>query len=366
MVASIGERQMTKTMKMTHRALALAGVLAVAACDQVGTGPAANDLTPEEQLELAVLEDQGSYDVPVELTSVDTDVAAAFGDRAAPEGRGLIDRARMKFLSARQALAIGNTRRALEEAREARRLLARAVMAIGGGDAVEALIERIEELGLTTTEDGDLFDDADAVGDEMNTLADEARDLLARGDSVGAAERALLGEQRARFRRRDVAPERARLAVALAETAVSLAERLIASQDAPTPVRAAVTDVATAQNRWLMHAQRMLEHAQQALANGRYARAVHFAQHAHWSALKAVILPGGVTEEELKAMVDLADNLYAEAEASLPDEPTELQKLMFQRAGRLIELGKTKLEEGNKRGVAALWRASVICAWLIT
>jgi HEPN domain-containing protein len=239
-------------------------------------------------------------------------------------------------------------------------------MTMGGRDAVEALIERIEELGLTTGEDGDLFDDADAVGDEMGTLADQARDLLARGDSVGAAERALLGEQRARLRRRDVGPDRARLAVALAETAVSLAERLIASQDVPTPVRDAVTDVANVQNRWLMHAHRMLERAQQALANGRYARAVHFAQHAHWSALKAVILPGGVTEEELKAMVDLADNLYAEAEASLPDEPTELQKLMFQRAGRLIELGKTKLEEGNKRGVAALWRASVICAWLIT
>lgn len=356
---------MTKTMKMTHRALALAGVLALAACDQVGTGPAANDLTPEEQLELAVLEDEGSYDLPIELTSVETDVAATFGDRAVPEGRDLIGRARLKFLSARQALATGNTRRALEDAREARRLLARAALALGGRDAVEALIERIEELGLTTAEDGDLFDDADAVGDEMGTLADQARDLLARGDSVGAAERALLGEQRARLRRRDVAPDRARLAVSLAETAVSLAERIIASQDVPTPVRDAVTDVANLQNRWLMHAHRMLERAQQALASGQHARAVHFAQHAHWSALKAVILPGGITEEELKAMVELADNLYAEARASLPDEPSELQKLLFERAGRLIELGKSKLEEGNKRGVAALWRGSVICAWLV-
>ena len=96
---------MTKTTKMTHRALALAGVLAVAACDQVGTGPAANDLTPDEQLELAVLEDEGSYDLPIELTSVETDVAAAFGDRAATDGRDLMDRARLKFLSARRALA---------------------------------------------------------------------------------------------------------------------------------------------------------------------------------------------------------------------------------------------------------------------
>jgi HEPN domain-containing protein len=307
--------------------------------------------------------DEGSYDAPIELTSVESDVAAAFGDRNVFEGRGLIDRARLRFREARRALAAGKPRLALEQAREARRLLARAVMALGGRDAVVALIERIEELGLTSGEDADLFDDASAVGDEMETLAEDARDLLARGDSVGAAERALLGEQRARLRRRDVHPDRARLAVSLAETAVSLAERLIASQD--VPVRDAVTDVANVQNRWLMHAHRMLERAQEALANGRYARAVHFAQHAHWSALKAVILPGGITEAELEAMVELADNLYAQAEASSPDEPTELQKLLFERAGRLIELGKTKLEEGNKRGVAALWRASVICAWLI-
>jgi HEPN domain-containing protein len=204
------------------------------------------------------------------------------------------------------------------------------------------------------------------VAEELGSLADQARDRLAAGDSLGAGERALLGEQRARLRRGrhdhrgDVLPERARLSVTLAETAVSLAERLIAANDIP------VTDAASdRQNRWLAHARRMLDRAQTALANGHFARAVHFAQHAHWSALKAVVLPGGVSDEEIRAMIDLADELYAQAEAVVGDDSPELRRLLLKRAARLIELGKARLEQGYVRGVAALWRASVLCDWLV-
>jgi HEPN domain-containing protein len=354
---------------MTYRALALFGVLAIAACDQAGTGPFLDGLTPDEELELAVLEDEGAYDIALEVTTVGTDVAASFGAARVPEGRGLLMEAQTHFAAAREALRAGDRRRALEEARAARRLIARAVLATGGQDALDALIERIEDLSITADEDEDFFDDPRSVADELRVLADAARDLLARGDSIGAGERVLLAEQRARFHRGrrdfrgDIAPDRARLAVSLAETAVSLAERLIAAQD--VPVRDVAVDVTDRQNRWLMHAHKMLERAQQALASGHFARAVHFAQHAHWSALKAVILPGGITEAELRAMVNVAENLYEQAEAALGDDPTELELSLFQRAGRLIELGKTKLEQGNKRGVAALWRASVICAWLL-
>ncbi|MDH3206766.1 MAG: HEPN domain-containing protein [Gemmatimonadota bacterium] len=359
---------MMKTWMM-HRNLALLGLLAVAACDQVGTGLFNDDLTPDEVLELTVLEDEGSFDIPVEITTVGTDVAASFGASRVSEGRSLTADAQRHFAAAREALRAGDRPRALEEAREARRLIARAVLATGGQEALDALIERIEEISLTADDDDDVFDDPRDIADELKTLADAARDLLARGDSVGAGERAILGEQRARYRRGrrdhrgDINPDRARLAVGLAGTSVSLAERLIANQDVPP--RDNATDVADRQNRWLMHANRMLERAEQALANGRFARAVHFAQHAHWSALKAVILPGGITEEELDAMVVVADNLYAEAEAELRDDSSELELRLFERAGRLIELGKSKLEEGNKRGVAPLWRASVICAWLL-
>ena len=359
---------MMKTRK-THRALALFGLLAFAACDQAGTGPLIDGLTLEETLELTVVEDDGAFDIAVELTTVGTDVAASFGAPRVQEGRVLTMDAQRRFSAAREALHAADRPRALAEAREARRLIARAVLATGGGEALDALIERIEELALTAVEDDEVFDDPGSLADELERLADAARDRLASGDSIGAGERALLGEQRARFRRGrrdhrgDIRPERARLAVALARTAVSLAERLVSAQD--VPVRDAAVDVTDRRNRWLMHAHRMLERAQQALESGHFARAVHFAQHAHWSALKAVILPGGITEAELKAMVELADSLYGQAEAALGDDPTELELRLFRSAGRLIELGKAKLDEGNKRGVAALWRASVICAWLL-
>jgi HEPN domain-containing protein len=355
--------------RMMHRTLALLGLLAVAGCQEAGTGPFMDGLTSDEVLELTVLEEDDSYDIALELTSVGTDVASSFGVGRISERRSLTMDATTRFASAREALRSGDRPRALEEAREARRLITRAILATGGQEALDALIERIEELAITAGEDEDVFDDPGDVADELDGLADRARRLLASGDSIGAGERALLGEQRARYRRGrrdhrgDVNPDRARLSVALAETAVSLAERLIAADD--IPVTDTAVDVADRRNRWLMQAQRMLERAQRALENGHLARAVHFAQHAHWSALKAVILPGGITEAELEAMVEVTDTLYAQAEAALGDDATELQLRLFERAGRLIELGKEKLAEGNKRGVAALWRASVICAWLL-
>jgi HEPN domain-containing protein len=361
-------RKRMKT-RMTHTALALLGLFALTACDQTGTEPLAEDLTPAETQELEVLEDQGALDIALELNEVSSDVAAASGISMVSSARSDETQARVHFAAALEALRAGERRRALEEARAARRLIARAMLAAGGPEAIDALIERIEDLSITSAEDEDVFDDPGAVADELGTLADQARDRLAAADSLGAGERALLGEQRARFRRGrrdhrgDVLPERARLSVALAQTAVSLAERLIAAGD--VQVTDVASDVSDRQNRWLAHAKHMLEHAETALANGHFARAVHFAQHARWSALKAVILPGGITNEEIRAMVDLADELYAQAEAVVGDDSPELKQLLLRRAARLIEIGKNRLEQGYTRGVAALWRASVICDWLV-
>ena len=58
-----------KTLNYT-RIPALLALLAVAACDDAGTDLAFEDLTPEEELELAVLADPGSFDIAVELTDV--------------------------------------------------------------------------------------------------------------------------------------------------------------------------------------------------------------------------------------------------------------------------------------------------------
>jgi len=355
-----------RTLK-NRRSLALFGLLAFAACDDVATDVAFDELTTQEQLELAVLADQASFDIATDLTQVMNDVAMMRGMGGAVQARALNADARAAFAEARAAMLSGDHHRALEASAIARRLIARALIATGGVPAVEDLIERLEDILMTI--DPEVFDDPDALRAELEAIIAEAHALLAAGDSVGAAARAILGEQRARLRRGrqhrrgDIAPDRARLAVALGGSAVSLAERLIAADVVPTDV--AEGDVDHHRNRWLAHAHRMLEMAEQALAHGRFARAVHFAQHAQWSALKAVILPGGITTEELRAMVGLAETLHEQAKAALGEDPTELELRLFERAGRLIEIGIEKLEAGHKRGVAALWRSAVISHWLI-
>ncbi|MGE0158800.1 MAG: hypothetical protein AB7T31_05260 [Gemmatimonadales bacterium] len=353
-----------------HQIAVLLGIVALAACEDTGVDTLDQQLTVEEASELALFEDEGSREAALELTEVMTDVEADFG---APtrQPRRFTAQAGMRLAAADAALHAGDRRRALEESREARRLVARALAEFGGAEAVEALIERIEDMAAEIDDaDDDIFDDPAAVRARLEELAAEARAYLEEGDLVRAAERALLAEQFVRHHRGrrdfpgDVSAERAELAVSLAATAVQLAERLVG--DAETPVRAlGASNVRDHQNRWLVHARRMLAMAERALESGHNARAVHFAWHAQWSALRAVILPGGVTEEEIQAMVEVAHELYAQAEVAIGDEPTELQARLFARAGRLIELGEQILADGHKRGVAPIWRGAVISRWLI-
>jgi HEPN domain-containing protein len=357
-------------MKRTHRhpIAVFLGLAVLAACEDTSVDPLDQQLTVEESAELALLEDAGSRVAALELTEA-TNASADFG--ANTEARRLAVQAQARLAAADAALHSGDRRRALEEAREARRLMARAIVANGGAEAVEALIERIEDLAAQIDdEDDDVFDDPAAVRARLEEIAAEARAFLDSGELIRAAERALLAEQIVRHHRGrrhfrgDVSPERAELAVSLAATAVQLAERLL--NDEATPVRSlATTDVRDHQNRWFVYAQAMLARARFALENGHYARAVHFAWHAQWAALKAVLLPGGVTDEEIRAMVELAHHLYGEAEIAIGDEPTELEARLIARAGRLIELGEQMLEDGFKRGVAPIWRAAVISRWLM-
>jgi hypothetical protein len=355
----------TMTTMQRHQIGVLLGIMALAACEETGLDTLDQQLTVEEAAEVALLEDEGTAEAALELSEILNDVDAGFG---APsfEPRRLTGQARARLAAADAALHSGDRRRALEQAREARRLLALAIVESGGADAVEALIERVEDLAANIDdEDDDVIGDPAALRARLEELAAEAREHLANGDLVRAAERALLAEQIARHHRRvDVTAERAELAVSLAETAVQLAERLV---DAPeTPVRTlGASNVRDHMNRWLAHAHRMLAKAQQALETGHYARAVHFAWHAQWSALRAVILPGGVTVEEISAMVELAHSLHAEAEIAIGDDPTPLQQQLFERAGRLIERGEALIADGHKRGVAPVWRGAVISAWLI-
>jgi hypothetical protein len=186
-----------KTMEQTtkHRLVALCAALALAACGESGVEPPDAGLTPDEAFELALIEDAGTFGVAVELTDATHDVAAAFGTAGTTEGRALSAEARARLEAAREAALTGDRRRALEEARQARRLAAQALVATGGAEAVEALVERLEELALTLDADDDVFDDPEALRRKLERLAAQARELLERGHLVAAAERALFGEQ---------------------------------------------------------------------------------------------------------------------------------------------------------------------------
>ncbi len=299
-----------KTFK-PNRTLAFLGMLAVASCDEgTPTDPAVEELfTLAETIELDVLASTGSIDVALELAD-----ASNIGDVRAEDGRRFHDRARSRFTDAQDDLDRGNRRAAIDKARDARQLVVRSIEATGGQRAVVAMVERLEAVASIIGEDVDSFVNPAEVAAELNVIALSARDALSRGDTARAGERAVFGDQRTHDRRTDgrrgrdrgtdrtgndrrsdVGPDRAELAIQLGVTAVALAERLLEND---------VLD--DEQTRYLETAHELLEKAHTAFAEGQFGRAVHFAEAASWSALKAVVLPGGITEEELREMVDLA------------------------------------------------------------
>ncbi len=364
-------------MKTVHdlRFWVLSAALVVAACDEAGTDPLFDDLTAEEQLELSVLEDEGAFDAGLTFSDVVADADATMGREVDEEARTHRLDAATTFAEARRAHLARDYRRALELSRAARRLVARALVATGGEAAVEDLIERLED-ALTTLDD-EVVDDPEATRAELEDIIAEARAALEAGDTLLAASWALLGEQRLRLRRGrhlrafDIGEDRARFEVAVAGASVALAERLITDHEVPddvtdvAPSDGVTADVTERRNRWLALAKRWLARAETALSNGSYARAVHAAFHAQWSALKAVVLPGGITEAEVELLVDVSGTLLDEATAAVGDEPTELQQRALERAGELHALGLSMIEEGRVRGIAPLWRSASISAWLV-
>jgi hypothetical protein len=339
----------------------LLALLALAACEDHGTMPPAEEsgLALEDQVALEVLSDDQAIEAALSLAE-----ASAAGTRhgiahgGAQAAARLADQARVRFGAARDALGQGNKVSAANEAREARRLVAQAMTAMGGPRAAWSQVERLEFLITSVAADPMAYSDATTLLGELGTFAHRARAQLQSGDRLGAGALGVLAQQRHQHKRRDHDPaarrHRAELAVSLAGTAVSLATRILESQNAQDE-----------QLRYLEAAREYLARAEAALEAGNDGRAVYLAEHAHWASLKALVLPGGVTVEEARAMAELARDLYLAAFEAVGDDPTQLESALLQRARRLIDAGLTRLEEGQHRGVGALWRAAVICTWLI-
>jgi HEPN domain-containing protein len=164
-------------------------------------------------------------------------------------------------------------------------------------------------------------------------------DSLARPDAV---------------RHRPEPSRRAELAIALAGESIELAERLLEG-----------TEPNAEQLRHLEHAKGFLRRAEQALEAGHPVSAIELAEAAQIAALKAVVLPRGVSDEEARAIHDLAKELLEQARAAVGGDATEIERHLLALAHSLFEAGSRQLANGSVRGVVALWKSAALSSFLI-
>lgn len=207
-------------------------------------------------------------------------------------------------------------------------------------------------------------DGADPVEPVVATDASEAAldQAVATLATMDARMEAEVDRERDRDRTRDrdraqdrrAVVDRVGLAVELGGTAVSLATRILDEQGAEP-----------AQLSLLESASEFESKAVEALADGDGARAAAFAVKACWTALKAVVLPGGVSEEEARMIHDLAQELLVSARAQVEASGTPQEVVLLGWAERFFEVGSGRLTSGSVHGVAALWKCAVIAAWIV-
>jgi len=347
----------------TIRSIATAGLLlslAMAGCE--GSDPTQSlpqDPTLEDDLALEILADPSSDETALDLATVQASAASnrkGWGWGAGTDWRTQAERC---FQEARQALAEGDRIRAREKAREGRQLVAQTIELAGGQGAIMGLVERLEGLPATIGGDPDAFTDQANLRHQLGSLGQQAREALGSGDPTGAGALAVLGEQAFRHRHRSQTQEtgrRADLAVDLAEEAVVLAQRLMDDQDQ-------VSD--TEQLELLAMAQDYLSEARRALEAGQSSRAAHLAHLAQWWALKAVVVPGGITDEDVGMVSLVAGTLLEEAAVAVEADPSELALALLARATRMFHEGGENVGNGSCRGLGALWQAAVISAYLL-
>ena len=341
--------------------LPLLGGLALAACDDSGpTEPVLDDpasLTVEEALTLEVLADPASTEVALSLATTQAGAAHRRG-RAWSPGEDLVAQAENRFRNAEQAFANGELVRAMEQHREGRRLVAQAMESAGGRWAVQAQLERLESLPVMVAGDPEGFQDPQGLGLQLGELGRGARNAYQKGNRIQAGEMGVLGEQAVRRRQRDqdnVLAAYPEVKVELGAVAITLARGILDEQGGADDLQADLLAVA----------QVLQDKAVEALEAGDVRWAVHFAHQAEWWALKAVVLPGGVTDEEATDLMELAKTLYDEAVAAVGGEPDELQAALLLKASRMLEAGEANLSNGTCRGLGAFWQVAVISTYLI-
>lgn len=337
-----------ETMRMLAAVLA-AGALA---CDGT-TGPegggAMTDLPLTHDMEMQVVGDSDVSDLLVEGLALH---AGRNPDDA--QFRAGTD----CFREARQLLRAGEAEAARERARDCRTMMVQVAIESHGERAVDEMFARVEVLVERIEEADDEFARLADVGVRIRGLLDEARARRANGDLVGAGERLMLALQLAdRMRHRHptfVADPRVHVRIAIARSgeALRLAEDLI---EAPSQL----------QERVLFRASEHHRRALFALDQGWHRRALIQARHAEQLALYAVLDGAPPTVEEAQALLLLANEMIAAAEAAVGPEPTEAEQALLRRAVRLRDRGAQAIDAWRWRGVSLLWHSAVTAGILV-
>jgi len=340
--------------------LATLSLLPLAGCQEGAlVEPLLEEMSIEDQLTLGVLADPASAQTALDLAGIQSSAAQR---RGWGHGAGNTQRsqAELRFQEAQNAFAQGNQVRALERAREGRQLVAQAIEAAGGTPAIAGMVERMEALPLAITSDPDAFVTSGKLGLQIGMIAEQAREAMQSRNHTRAGALGVLSEQAFRHNHRHQnqvgVGERAEVAVALAGEAVELATEILGEQDGGAD---------TEQLDLLTTAEEFLAQAEAALEAGEKTRASHLAHMAQWWALKALILPGGITDEDARFILGLATGLLADAEAAVEADPTDLRTALLVKAARMLENGTANVGNGKCRGLGALWQSAVISSFLI-
>ena len=339
------------------------GAFYLTGCEDVATSPAFDEFEEFEQFpgSTAELEDlELTIDSDI-VMSVIANVEAELGPNPSAVALNEIQEAVALFQMAQVEYSNGKYEQVEVLGEAARMALSRSLVTDRGTVGIDDRIARTDNLRRRLQAGDTLgFDRPGDLADHLRRLVDQAKDARRVGNDVLAGARVVEGDQRTdRSRGRDNDRDRdrghatdvtARLAVAMANNAVDLASGLLDGGE-----------VSERQIHLLETAARLASSAAEALEAGRFRAAVMLGHKAVTTSLWAVVAPE-VTEEEVRMIKDLAEEMLEAARAALAANPDEALQLLLDHAVAAFELGVAKLEEANLRGIGLIWKAAVVGA----
>ncbi|MCH7562256.1 MAG: hypothetical protein IH968_00410 [Gemmatimonadetes bacterium] len=339
------------------------GAFYLTGCADVATSPAFDEFEEFEEFPdpTVQLEDLELTIDPDIVMAVIADVEAELGPNPSAVALNEIQDAVGLFQMAQVEYSNGNYEQVQVLGEAARMALSRSLVTERGAVGIDDRIARIDNLRRRLQAGDTLsFDRPGELAERLRKLVDQAIDARRVGNDVLAGARVVEGAQRtdrSRGRQHDRDRDRghatdvsARLAVAMANNAVDLASGLIGGGE-----------VSERQIHLLEAAARLASSAAEALEAGRFRAAVMLGHKAVNTSLWAVVAPE-VTEDEVRMIKDLAEEMLEATRAALAATPDEALQLLLDRAVASYELGIAKLEEGNLRGIGLIWKAAVVGA----